>query len=668
MDVTNDAEPTPLVPARSERLCVQSSCAPWEAPRLLHSSTCFGPSKRCLSRAVPLPSPRVRDFSPPPPTEHSVSVATRAAGSDDEGEVVAAAAGHPLHQAVWLADWPRARELLDAAADVNAADSHGATPLTLAVQLLPRAPGEYTAVVRQLLDATADPRLRSRQGWSPLDEAVSRGDEALVRMLFEGTQRRLGERWDKRLTLISTSLGMLPDFECRIRWEFESPVLPLINKLAPSDVVRLRKQGASLRIDSTLASWKRFRLSKRRDLTTLFQGGSLDGGLHGADPSSSSLCMLNHTKRTVVDVTEGLDTNEAGAVLGDLVSADVMQWDMQLDDLEVTEATTWLGASAGPCEVNGWKAMRFDVRGTLGVSIRRKGRRRQGMTFEEYFGCSLPPDVCLPELREEFRGDCTPSRLLREESRTTDFSAETLVYEGTFDLFEGRTAAGGGAPLEADELSSNASEVIARWPGASTPVSGTPYAGSPRPADNESSASSGGQARPRHRRGQRGADQARSGGRGKRGAEPAETGDRAGKTTHRVSASVWLATDFPISLQQFLPILEALSVEHEAMRRLKELLSSQSLRTAAEHTRKAACSVGGGPGGGGHVFPVRAAVPLNIAVRALVHFEAFEFRPPGSLPAELFKIPADYTWVSRGEAQKTSKRAKKRMLLANLAL
>merc|ERR1711959_334151 len=64
-----------------------------------------------------------------------------------------------------------------------------------------------------------------------------------------------------------------------------------------------------------------------------------------------------------------------------------------------------------------------------------------------------------------------------------------------------------------------------------------------------------------------------------------EVGDKIGKTTQRVSASVWLANDFPIPLQQFLPVLEALSTEHEAMRRLKELLSSQGFQNAAERAR-----------------------------------------------------------------------------------
>merc|ERR1711879_639042 len=121
-------------------------------------------------------------------------------------------------------------------------------------------------------------------------------------------------------------------------------------------------------------------------------------------------------------------------------------------------------------------------------------------------------------------------------------------------------------------------------------------------------------AKPRHRRlDERRADALLG---GRRNNQPTEK-DRTGKSTHKVSASVWLATDFPIPMHQFLPVLDALSVEHEAMRRLKELLGSQSLKEATVRTAEQASQ--GQGSSNGHVFPVRASVPVNLAVRAIVH-------------------------------------------------
>jgi hypothetical protein len=532
----------------------------------------------------------------------------------------------------------------------------------LAVQLLPRA-DEYNNIIQRLLERDADPRHRSTKGWSPIDEAVSQGNERLVRVLFDSAQQSLQQRWERRLDLIAASLRILPDFECTIRWEFESPVLPLLSKIAPSDVLRLTKRGTNLRVDSTLASWKRFRFSKRRELTTLFRGG--DGGSSPAGDSCGQvqrqakpiLCMVNHSKQTLVDVTEGLDSDETGAVLGDLVSADVVQWDMQMDSLEVAEATTWLGAATGPCDVNGWSATRFDVRGTLGMSVRRKGHQRNCMTFQDYFGCSLPADACVPELRAEFGREATSAPLSRETTKNSDWSAETaeFVLGSGPGMFDRRACADDTLLLE-DNLS-DVSEAMDGWSDSKTDKKDTDI------RDRISS-----RLAPHGRR-------CRSNSHSGRAVEPAgdstagmgkaESGDRIGKSTHRVSASVWLARDFAFSMQDFLPVLEALAVEHEAMRRLKDLLNSQRIKEVVEMTQKAA---GSAAGGDGCVFPVRASIPLNIAVRAIVHIEAFEVRTPGSLPTEPFEIPRGYSWVSRREAQKTPKRAKKRMLLANLAL
>jgi len=355
---------------------------------------------------------------------------------------------------------------------------------------------------------------------------------------------------------------------------------------------------------------------------------------------------------------------ESGAVLEDLVSADVLQWDMQVDSLDVAEATTWLGATAGPCQVKGWKAVRFDIKGALGMMVRKKGRGNNCMTFQEYFGCPLPPDACLPELREEFRESTLPAAVSRQPSRDSGMSAPPEAV-GTFQFMASQGADDDALLPDIDTLSST-SEVLSQWP--------DPQAGSLR--ERDSHACTRRQDSGQHRagsgysRGHAAPDQDTVGKRGTKPLSRVRMADKTGKTTQRISASVWLATDFVIPMQQFLPILETLAVEHEAMRRVKELLSSKSLREAVEQAQKAAEAAGGGiaTSGGGHVFPVRASVPLNIAVRALVHFEAFELQPPGALTAELFEVPAEYSWVPRREAQKTPSRAKKRMLLANLAL
>jgi hypothetical protein len=276
------------------------------------------------------------------------------------------------------------------------------------------------------------------------------------------------------------------------------------------------------------------------------------------------------------------------------------------------------------------------------------------MTFQDYFGCSLPADACVPELRAEFGREATSAPLSRETTKNSDWSAETaeFVLGSGPGFFDRRAYADDTLLLEADN-SSDASEAMDGWPDPKTDKKGNDI----RDRMSSRLASHGRRCRSSSHSG----TAVKLTGDSNAGTRKAECGDRIGKTSQRVSASVWLARDFAFSMQDFLPVLEALAVEHEAMRRLKDLLNSQRIKEVVDMTQKAA-------GTGGRVFPVRASIPLNIAIRAIVHVEAFEVRAPGSLPTEPFEIPQGYRWVSRREAQKTPKRAKKRMLLANLAL
>lgn len=87
-------------------------------------------------------------------------------------------------------------------------------------------------------------------------------------------------------------------------------------------------------------------------------------------------------KEAIVDMTESLDSLEASKVVEDLLKADAMQWDMSIASLEVSEATGWLGAVQGPVEVNGLTCQRYELRGELGISLRKKGLRLENVTFQ----------------------------------------------------------------------------------------------------------------------------------------------------------------------------------------------------------------------------------------------------------------------------------------------
>jgi hypothetical protein len=616
-----------------------------------------------------------------------------------------------MHMAVWLGDIPRIKELLENGGDPNELDERGSTPLGLAVELYSRAP-DYDVVMTMLLEAQSDPRARSSFGWSAIDEAVSLANDALVRRLYEHCQRNLRIRWHDRMNIVVKSLESLPDFCCTMRWEFESPVVPLLSKVAPSDVLRLWKCGSHLRLDSTLASWKKFRWNKRRNFSTLFNG------------SGKELKHVNHSKGCVVDAMEELDEVEFAAVVDDLIKADPVQWDLKLDDVQVMEATDWLGRKEQSGNLNGWSTTRFDVRGSCDVNIRKKGTVRNGATFEEYFGCPMPADACPPELRAQFNRQPMPrmpdpeletwEEISNADGDPEDFDDPQRKAFGDFDvpdmeepdddttLEEEEVSETefrlGALPPCPEESTATCSEVSLSREGTSllgrrtflrptksmgdlgpAPCAASKIRAAPLSADRVGISASQGPAigstvRPHLGGGPDMTSRKSPGSRLTPGSRLAETKakgvnarpvqpDAHGKVTHRLTGSIWVASDFAIPMRQFLPVLEALSLEHESLRKMKEFLGSQSLEEALA-AKAASCP----QGSSGHMFPVKVSMPMNLAVRAVVVFEAFELKAPGCIPMSLFDVPQEYITVPRRDAQKTTGRRKKRMLLAHLAL
>jgi len=63
----------------------------------------------------------------------------------------------------------------------------------------------------------------------------------------------------RRLPALAGVMRSMRDFYMELQWAFESPVLPFISRLAPSDTYRIWKRGPNLRADITLAGFDGFR-------------------------------------------------------------------------------------------------------------------------------------------------------------------------------------------------------------------------------------------------------------------------------------------------------------------------------------------------------------------------------------------------------------------------
>ncbi|XP_054852433.1 ankyrin repeat domain-containing protein 13A isoform X2 [Eublepharis macularius] len=186
---------------------------------------------------------------PAPPTGDSGS---------PTGEPPSCASRFPLHALVWHNDSRRLAEALESQ-DVEQRDPRGRTALHLAVSL------GYIESASVLLRHKADVTKENTSGWTVLHEAVSTGDPEMVHMILQHRDYRQTSTTLGGVPELLQKINETPDFYVEMKWEFTSWV-PLVSRVCPSDVCRIWKSGAKLRVDITLLrfenmSWERGRRS-----------------------------------------------------------------------------------------------------------------------------------------------------------------------------------------------------------------------------------------------------------------------------------------------------------------------------------------------------------------------------------------------------------------------
>ncbi|XP_068617146.1 ankyrin repeat domain-containing protein 13A [Brachionichthys hirsutus] len=156
----------------------------------------------------------------------------------------------PLHSAVWKNDYRKLGEQIALPQnDIEAVDPRGRTPLHLAVSL------GHLESARVLLQHAAEVTKENGNSWTVLQEAVSTGDPEMVQLVL---QRRDYLKASTALGGVPELLSKIresPDFYMEMKWEFTSWI-PLLSRVCPSDVCRIWKSGACLRVDATLLGFE----------------------------------------------------------------------------------------------------------------------------------------------------------------------------------------------------------------------------------------------------------------------------------------------------------------------------------------------------------------------------------------------------------------------------
>ncbi|ALC42226.1 CG5742 [Drosophila busckii] len=140
--------------------------------------------------------------------------------------------------------------------------------------------------VRLLLAHNAPVKVKNNEGWSPLAEAISYGHRQTITQLLRMLKLQSREHMESRRERLVDALRQMQDFYMEFKWDFQS-WLPLVSRILPSDICRLYKCGADIRLDTTLVDFNEMRWD-RGNISFLFRG---------AAPPNESLVLLDNEQQ-----------------------------------------------------------------------------------------------------------------------------------------------------------------------------------------------------------------------------------------------------------------------------------------------------------------------------------------------------------------------------------
>ncbi|NWS13384.1 AN13A protein, partial [Pachyramphus minor] len=201
-----------------------------------------------------------------------------------------ASSAFPLHVLVWNNDYKQLeQELQDK--DVEQRDPRGRTLLHLAVSL------GYIESARVLLQHKADVTKENAQGWTVLHEAVSTGDPEMVQMILQHRDYQQA----------FMTLEGVPELLQKINEVIIS--LPLLSRVCPSDVCRIWKSGAKLRVDMTLLGFENMTWERGRR-SVIFKGGDTGGW--------AEVIVINHDEKFVMTEKFEISQHMKRLILGSM--------------------------------------------------------------------------------------------------------------------------------------------------------------------------------------------------------------------------------------------------------------------------------------------------------------------------------------------------------------
>ena len=497
---------------------------------------------------------------------------------------------------------------------------NGDTPLHLAVKL-----GNVEAA-EMLMIAGANSRLKNSEGWSALRQAIINKQDKIALIMIKYSYNELDEKWYRRFPRYLATMRRMRDFYMEITFHFESPVIPFISRIAPSDTYKIWKKGANMRADMTLAGFDGLRI-KRSDQSVLFLGEESDD--ERINPGF--MCLVSHKNKEVIvpyfsRPPKPTDREVKHCLAKKSAEAKIVNVAIDVSQALLVPQLTWRRKerkeSVGP-----WKAKVYDMQN---VVLTVKSKRVPGIQAQE----KLPPKENNGKKENEKLED-----ILTDEERKQLLEAQKNYSEencGQKQNDEKKKKKGKSSGHKEKDHHHHHKAKSSKVP--STNASASSSSSNTQKDDSGDSEY-------------------------KRGMLPV----------------LWLSPNFPLKIEEFLPLLDILAEKVKAVRRVRDLLTTKLPK---------------------ETFPVKIAIPVVSPVKVLVTFTKFEEIPkvdefesapssptsadlenePEEQPSsswfqwirtpsqsnstsavsyskaqDLFTIPSDYTWTTLDSRKKESK-------------
>ncbi|XP_067627205.1 ankyrin repeat domain-containing protein 13C [Eurosta solidaginis] len=277
---------------------------------------------------------------------------------------------YPLHKCVFQGDFKQLARLLQRPStvlqisqpDIGCKDKHGNTPLHLAVML------GRKECIHLLLAHGAPVKIKNNEGWSPLAEAISYGDRQTISAVLRKLKQQSRQHMETRRAKLVRALQQMKDFYMELKWDFASWV-PLVSRMLPSDICRIHKSGATLRLDTTLVDFNDMRW-ERGDISFIFRGDR---------PPHESLTILDneyecyqHVRYEDADIEDEVDV---------LMSTDILAAQMSTKSIQFARAQTgWIFREDRKELVSG--QYQCDLYSIQGLVLKQR-KRREHLSHED---------------------------------------------------------------------------------------------------------------------------------------------------------------------------------------------------------------------------------------------------------------------------------------------